>query len=402
MSPETSAAPPSASTTDREFPSASRIDLATCLPEVPDIDWSLLAQTPFVFLGTGAVGRPLARSLAWLGMRRASVVDRKRYKQQSVISQCDPADVDREKAVVVAEKLAASGVVTSAWPCDIDELPPGLIEPGALVVAALDNRLADVDANRLAGRMCARLVKVNVEPAYLTASVRFYDLRSPPAKVCAECQMNDAHYVQQRHPQSCDGGGPEQATGSPRPLCELAANAAALAIAQVVGSPDRWARVWNGMQWQQSLLGGNGGFSQLAAKADCRWNHAEHWENLQRLPGDPGTMTLRDVFAAANVLPDSDTCVGFSARVATAGRCAQCQKRQPTLLYWVTRLDKPIGACACGGPIFAESFSTHHALPANRLLPVLDQPLAVWGVPRLSILEIERNRHRQALLIGNA
>ena len=49
------------------------------------------------------------------------------------------------------------------------------------------------------------LLKANIEPLFLTASLRFYDFSQTQADVCLECQMSDAHYADQHHPLSCDG-----------------------------------------------------------------------------------------------------------------------------------------------------------------------------------------------------
>jgi len=376
----------STSSTDR--------DLASCLPELPGVDWSLLPQGHFVFVGTGAVNRPLARQLAWLGMKRCVLIDPKRYKAQSVVSQCEPEDVGKEKAGVVAEELRGMGIEATALVHDVDAVPPGVLEPGSLVILAVDNRRADICANRWAARMRCPLVKVNVEPAYLTASLRFYDLRNDPPTVCLECQMSDRHYEQQIHPLSCDGGEEgEQATGSPRPLSQLAANAAALAIAQIVGSPDEWADRWWGKQWQQNLLGGQGFFSDLHANPACRWDHSRTWEPLTRLAGFE-TTTLSQLGADSNLSQQQMECE-FSARVATRVVCNQCQQQYEGL-WWVPELDKPVSRCCCGGEEFAVPFFTHQRLADSALESVWDKPIPTWGVTPGSIIRFSSNGKQQA------
>ncbi|NLX99364.1 MAG: hypothetical protein GXY83_24770 [Rhodopirellula sp.] len=59
----------------------SRLDaaeVATCLPHLPGVDWGLLRETLLVFVGVGAIGRALAMSMAYLGMRRCVLIDPKR------------------------------------------------------------------------------------------------------------------------------------------------------------------------------------------------------------------------------------------------------------------------------------------------------------------------------------
>lgn len=370
-------------------------DLKSCLPELPGVDWGLLGQTQFVFVGTGAVNRPLARQLAWLGMRRCLLIDPKRYKQQSIISQCEPHEVGKEKAITVAEELTCFGIQATALVQDVDTVPPGFLGPRSLMIVAVDNRRADICANRLAVRMRCPLIKVNVEPAYLTASIRCYDLRSVPPPVCVECQMTDRHYEQQLHPLSCDGGGAgEQATGSPRPLTHLAANAAALAIAQIVGSPEEWAARWWGKQWQQNLLGGNGSFADLHPNPNCRWDHASAWDPLIRIDGFE-ELTLAQLVKESGIEDMSDWQCEFSARVATRVQCPACQQHAAGI-WWVSELDQPAATCVCGSEAYAIPFFTHQRLNGKELNTVWEKPLREWGVTPGAVLELSSPETRSA------
>jgi tRNA A37 threonylcarbamoyladenosine dehydratase len=89
--------------------------IAVNLPPLSEVDWQLVADANVVLVGAGAVGRPLLRGLAQLGLRRAVIVDPKRYRERSIHSQCRPEEVGRLKAEVVAEELTALGVGLS--PC---------------------------------------------------------------------------------------------------------------------------------------------------------------------------------------------------------------------------------------------------------------------------------------------
>lgn len=376
-------------------------DLTSCLPELPGVDWALLRRGHFVFVGTGAVNRPLARQLAWLGMQRCLLIDPKRYKEQSVISQCKPHEVGQEKAVVVAEELAEFGIQATALVQDVDDVPPGYLEPNSLMVLAVDNRRADICANRLAAQMRCPLMKVNVEPAYLTASIRCFDLRNSPPPVCVECQMTDRHYEQQLHPLSCDGGGQgEQATGSPRPLTQLAANAAALAIAQIVGSPNDWATRWWGKQWQQNLLGGNGNFSDLHANPNCRWDHSLAWEPLTRRTA-LGEATLFQLVKQSGMHHTDDWRCEFSARVAARIHCLECQQ-QKSGIWWVPALDQPVTRCTCGGEAYAVPFFTYQKLRGTELNSVREKPLCDWGVTPGSVLQFSSAAKRRAYSFSGA
>ncbi len=373
-------------------------ELELCQPSLPGVDWTLLQDTNFVFVGTGAVNRPLALQLAWLGMKRCVVIDPKRYKNQSVVSQCESQDVGQFKAEVVAGELQEFGVNATPLVLDVDVVPPGYLTPNSLVAVAVDNRRADICANRLAARMRCPVVKINVEPAYLTAAIRCFNLREFSPAICMECQMSNRHYEQQLHPLSCDGGGgTEQATGSPRPLSQLAANAGALAIAQIVGSPNQWAPRWWGKQWQQNLLGGQGSFSDLHPNPNCRWNHEDNWKTLTRVPNWE-SLTLADLAKTAEVDPVASLHMEFSGRMATRVLCSQCHQQQSGL-WGFMQLDQPATICECGGESFAIPYYTHKKLRAEDLKTVWDMPLSEWGTPPGSVLNFTSSTNQHAFCL---
>lgn len=346
-----------------------------------------MEKTPFLFVGAGAVNRPLARQLAGLGMRRALVVDPKRYKPQSVASQCAPDEVGWEKATTVADELRRMGVETLGIVGDIDDLPPGYVDPETLLITAVDNRRGDICANRLAVAMQARLVKVNVEPAYLMGAVSAFDYRSGAPDVCLECRLTDRHYRDQRHPLSCDGGGPQTPTGSPRALSEMIAGTAALAIAQIVCSPNRWGQDWFGKLWRQQLLGGQGGFAEIPANPACRCDHCSPWTNMVRIAGDVRSTTLAELAGLLSVSRPEGLHITCSSPVAFMGRCDRCHRQQP-IVRWIRRLNAPVTACECGGGLLAVPFFACREFPAQRLESVWELPLADWGVAERSILRL--------------
>jgi len=372
--------------------------LASCLPALPHMEWERMQQATPVLVGAGAVGRPLAEHLAFLGMRRCVIADPKRYKPQSRVSQCEPAEVGRFKAEVLADRLVRLGVDAQAMVEDIASVPPGIIEPESLVLVSVDNRRADIAAGRLAAMMRSRLLKVNVAPEYLMVSIRAYDLRADVVPLCLECQMTEEQYPDQHHPLSCDGG-PEQPTGSPRALCSLAASAAALAAAQIICSPHHWAQRWFGRQWQQMLLGGTSAMLDLKANPACRWDHDCHWPNLERLPTGPGKTRLADLLAKTGGAELEEAELIFSARLATQGRCERCHANQQTV-QWLPQADCRFGSCHCGGTLMAVPFYTHDRLPLSVLAQQLDAPLSAWGVPPLAVVSIKTARDQRSFVIG--
>lgn len=373
-------------------------ELETCLPPLEDIDWSLVSAHHYMFVGTGAIGRPLAELMAWFGMKRCTLIDHKQYKTQSVVSQCGPDEVGRPKATVVADELTKLGVAAVPHVKDIETVPAGHVEQDTVMIVGVDNRRADILANRWAARMRIRLVKVNVEPRLLTSSVRAYDFRSGSSQICLECQMSDEQYVDQLHPLSCDGReGPS--TGSPRALSVMAAGAAAMAVVQIVGSPDHGANSWINRQWQLSMLGGYSTVSKLSQKQDCRWNHANCWENLERLDRGPRELTLADLAARVSARDAGGTRFRFSGQVSTEQRCTNCLKGY-FQNRWVSQLDEPLGTCSCGGGLRAVPHFLCSELSPSELADVWDWPLADWHVPPLAIIAHETDRNQSTFVIG--
>ena len=369
---------------------------AANLPPLTEVDWQLVAGASVVLVGAGAVGRPLIRGLAQLGLRRAVIVDPKRYRERSVHSQCRPEEVGRLKAEVVAEELLALGVQAVALPRDIEHVPPGYFE-NSLVIVSVDNRRAEILTNRQAGRMRRPLLKANIEPLFLTASLRFYDFSHAPTEVCLECQMSDAHYADQHHPLSCDGEGAARPTASPRPLCELAANAGALIAAQILGSPHYWANNWRNRQWQANLLGGQSQVSGLPPKLNCRWDHSACWNNLIRFDRPLDQLTLAELIFATGMAVER-AYIKLSTQATTRVRCNACGASQ-RLLRTICRLDDELGRCDCGGALCATPFYCFDHLAADDLAPWLDWPLSMCGVERLSVVSVADDNRESSFLL---
>lgn len=371
--------------------------LASGQPALPGMDWQRLATTPIVLLGAGAIGRPLADSLAFLGSRDFLVVDPKAYRSRSVVSQCELDEVGQFKAAIVARRLEQRGVGARGLVADVFDIAPGQVGPEAILVVSADNRRADIGANRLAAMMRTRLVKVNVEPLLLAASIRCYDLRSEAPELCLECQMSEAQYAEQRHPASCDGDDGSRPTGSPRALCRLAADAAALVIAQLAGSPEKLATRWYGRQWLLNMLTGQATLSGLGPNPACRWEHGKHWPNLQRLTTGPQQMSLADLLTITGLPDRAGVRVRLSARVATQGHCPRCG---PVKLFrWLERLSDSPGKCDCGGELTAVPFFTFAQLPGSDI-PCWDMPLADWGVPAHAAIAFEATDRAHSFVIG--
>ena len=258
----------------------------------------LLPRRHLYFLGFGSVARPLAERAIDLGALDLTLADPKRYTERSIASQCEPDEVGRPKVAVGYERLAVRGARVTPYRADLYDIPDGAVHANSTLIVSADNRRADVGANRLAARMRAPLLRVNVEPAYGVVSVRAFDF-AKPSPVCVECAFTADTYARQTHPRSCDGSG-ERPTGSPRILSRAAAE---LGLAALLDTLDegRSAR-WFAHEMLFSLETGNVTWSELTPNAACRCDHRQCWPALQRLASGPQSLSLAELVHSAGIV----------------------------------------------------------------------------------------------------
>jgi hypothetical protein len=371
-------------------------------PSEPVLDaWRLLpnfasqrvAETPVVLVGTGAVGRPLANLLTTSGFQRFLLVDPAIYAHRNLRTQCSPSELERPKAIATAEDLQSLCVTdVQARVCGIEDLQLGELPEQALVIAAVDHRAADIAATRMTLTLrSGPLVKVNVEPYALTASIRAYHLAGE-VEVCPVCQFTARQIDEQRPRRSCDGSAIEpRATGSPRALCHVAASAAALACAQIIGSPDDLAKTWIDWQWQLSLRTGVATRSRLMANPACRMSHERPWDVIERL--DARGLTLRELLQRTPLAEETGASVSFSSPVCEQVVCNHC--RSVKTGWQAVRADD---SCACGGTWLAAPLSTFTQLPLERLASALDQPFSDWQLPTGVLIGFSSSGQRVAFL----
>lgn len=346
--------------------------------------------------GYGSIARPASELLAARGARRFLLIDPKRYRAASADSQCEPDEVGCLKVDVGAERLRALGAEVTTYKRDLFAVPEGVIDRRSIVITSVDNRRADIGSNRRAARIGARVLKVNVEPAYDVAAVRAYDFRRETT-LCVECQFAEHHYLAQRHPKSCDGAGDGRRTNSPRWLSQAAASMAAIATMDLACDESAAAR-WFGRQWQYFPQTGLVSTSRLTPKAVCRWDHARRWQDPVTLGAEEGSISLGELFKRSGVAPEPDAAVRFCQRVALAGSCADCH-RKARLVRWVADETAMARCESCGGRVHADAFWSFEELPLELLLAVFDRPLGDWGVEGGAVIELAGRERRQAFVV---
>ena len=361
----------------------------------PKPQQAILASMRVELAGFGSIARPTAEMLYGLGARTFTLIDPKVYHARSTASQCHAIEVGRKKVDVGRERLQDAQVATYA--CDIDSVPDGTIDRETVIIASFDNRRADIAANRRAVRMGARLLKMNIEPSVPTVALRVYDYRGP-VRMCAECQFSDRHYATQRHPKSCDGPGPGRRTNSPRWLSQMAGYLGALVVCELT-HPESMHR-WASHEWQYQVKTDQIVTSELVPNTNCRCDHAGRWQNVERLQMGPSSMRLVDMIPCRGNRDLRQTQLRFCQNVALRGRCEVCGY-ETFGVRWISDLDAPMSVCReCGDRVRAIPFWTYSQINADRLRPVLDLPLAEWGVAEHAVLEITRDDRTRTYVVG--
>jgi hypothetical protein len=379
-------------------------DLTRAIADVLDFDGrprpitqSLLSRRHLYFLGFGSVARPMAQRALDCGVLDVTLADPKRYAEKSIVSQCEPSEVGRLKVEVGRECMTARGARVTIHPADLYDVPDGAVHANTTLIVSADNRRADVGANRLAVRMRALLLKVNVEPMYGMVSVRAFDFRRP-SPVCVECAFSAETYSRQTHPKSCDGTG-ERSTGSPRILSQAAAELGVLALTETLDE-SRSAR-WLSHELLFSLETGTATWSELTPNRSCRCDHGESWPAMQRLASGPESISLAELARSAGIVVGQATHARFCRQVALQNRCEHCHHE----VYgprWLAVLDAATGDCPiCGNHLRAVPFYVHGELPLDALNGVLEQPLAAWGVAPAAVIELTGATGRQAFAVGS-
>jgi hypothetical protein len=354
-----------------------------------------LSGISITLVGVGSLARPFTELAVQRGAVHFRLIDLKRYKPSSVENQCKPDEVGQLKVEAVGRRLEQLGARVETFPLDVFRVPDGVVEPGGIVISSVDNWRGFIGANRLAMRMKARLLKLNVEPKLHCAAVRAYSLGAG-GSLCGEDQMDDRHYLDQLHPRSCDAPALGRRTASTREFCEAAARFGLVALHRMVTSHEE---NWHGWQWQYLQDSGRVLQSRLVANPHCRCDHTVGWHDVSRAPDHPADLTLRRLFKRSGMPITGESRVRFCQRVALRARCGGCF-RESDQLRWVNDVDAAVARChQCGEAMHAIPFWTYQELTCEQLAPVVNVPLPQWGVPPLAVIEVSNQNRRRAFVV---
>jgi molybdopterin/thiamine biosynthesis adenylyltransferase len=305
-----------------------------------------LAGLRIAVVGVGSVGRPAALHLARLQPRILWLIDRGKFKAESLLTQpILPDEVGQPKASCTGRLCKEISPQTAVYTCDgaIEDLDPFVLTAADLVILATDNLAAEIETSTRCFHLGIPLVQASVHGATLTAQVRFLANRDSDGP-CLACEFGaqEWNHLNQQTRFSCEGWqrgilagkteGPSEGTseGPVGPvtasvsfLCSLAADLALLQATRFF--------LGLGQQNTDTLVEYNGYTHRMVTTSlrhnrDCRCEHATWLEAAA--PGSLQDCSIEELVTAAGLEGDGP---GKSVAVTVEDR------------QWVRRAD-----CACG------------------------------------------------------
>jgi molybdopterin/thiamine biosynthesis adenylyltransferase len=332
-------------------------------------------------VGAGSVGRPAALALARLQVGEIRVVDPGRYKPESLLTQpISPADLGQPKAANTARLCRELSPRTrvAAFDSAAQALPPAALADVDAVLLATDNLAAEVEVGQRCLWLGRPLLQASVHGDTLVAQVRFFR-NAGGAGPCPACGFGPAEWAHLNRETtfSCEGRGAGPAAGrtvaaptrSVSFLCSLAADLALVQLfcfaLKLGAAPQDVVLEYCGYT-QRTVL------SPLRRNAECPCDHSA-WGHAAA-PRPLAECTPRELARAAGLGDDVRSLAVGALPFIERGACAACGREQEVGRFGAA------GRCGgCGGPVEAQPFYTHRALPAALLPPLLDRPLGELG-----------------------
>ena len=346
---------------------------------------SVLDRLRVTLVGAGAVGRVIALHLARLLIAGLQIVDRARYKPESLLTQAitpDEVGVSKAGSTGVLCKRISPATRVEVFDGPFEALAPTELARTDLVILATDNLSIEVRVGQRCIELRKPLVQGSVHGETLTVHARFFSNASAdsPCPACGFTADEWAH-LNAATTFSCDGAdptsAPARATTQPtRSVSWLCSTAADLVLMQVLrhvaglGVPVADSVVESCAYTHRNVV------TPLKRNPSCPVEHVP-W-TARPAPGPLGRTTLRELAAAAGVRDEA--LVGFQvgdARYIEAGTCEHGHDR-PVGRF----VESPGGGTlcgTCGEPLHAQPIFTHRVVPASVLAHRLDLPLAELG-----------------------
>jgi hypothetical protein len=352
-------------------------------PALPGWTWSVLAGLTAVMVGVGSVGSLVAAALLSLGVRKFVLLDPKKFRRESVVSQCEESEVDELKVRAVARRLRRLYASVVALPLPVEFLEPGWAGPDSIVVSCTDTKAGQRAANRLALAMRRPLFRVNLEPRCLAASVTYMDFSRPDVPVCLECGWDGADYKEQSSAASCDGMSGGRPTGAPRALSALTAAWGGLTIASALASEKAGERL-SGSEYIFGAMGPSLTRTVLPGNPGCLAPQHGRRGPLVRLSETPASVSFESLAARSN-LGGGKLRISGSGQLSLRCRCAGCGRVREGARWWRNPL-RPVGRCGCGARLFPDSFESVTSWSREEAASVWSAPLSSLRVGRKAVV----------------
>jgi molybdopterin/thiamine biosynthesis adenylyltransferase len=342
-----------------------------------------LSSLRVAVVGAGAVGRNALHHLARLAPEQLWIVDRGRFKAQSLLTQpILPRDIPRVKATNAGEhcKTISPGTRVFVHDGPVEELPIAAFSQADAVLLATDNLAAEVEVGARCLHLAKPLVHAAVHGETLTAQVRTYANRdgSGPCPACGFGESEWQH-LNRETSFSCEG----LAAGRPAPqshgpatvstsfLCSLAADLALVQLLRLT--------LGLGQDVADTFLEYCGFthrtvITPLVRNPHCRCEHAA-WK-IAKASAPLRQLTLRDLAREAGCRDEELATASFSVDEIPYVEAAVCPTGHIHTIRRFLALASDAGECpTCGAMLRPHPFYAHRPVPARIARPQLDRPL---------------------------
>jgi len=363
---------------------------------------ALLRRARLCVIGVGSVGAMILAHLARLCPALLFIVDRARYKPESVLTDAcvDPAAVGRQKAVVAAHRakqvsprsrvMSFAGAFEDLSPADLHEA-----RFDALFLAG-DNLFLEVAVAQRCLHLGIPLYHAALHGETLAAETRVYDLAGSASGPCPICSYSDREWSEVGGDAAFSCAPESRAARVPDParpatmsfsyLCAMAAcHAVELWMRRFLGlgaTPPDFSLMWSGYRLGSVL-------TPLERNPDCRCDHTRLAPAV--VSGPLPSASAAAVAAAGGVGLTGGTFSLPGYRFVRLGSCG-CSSERP--LDRFVRVDAPMPRCRkCGERIQAHPFFSTETVPGEWLDAHRSVCLRSLGAAGARAAVVRRNGH---------
>ncbi|MEM1296317.1 MAG: ThiF family adenylyltransferase [Verrucomicrobiota bacterium] len=352
---------------------------------MPEEGHETLSKLRVAVAGCGAIGRTIAIDLARLGIAEIYLVDPKRYKEQSLLTQqISPSEVGRLKAESTAEACAEISLETTVlyYAGRFESLEHLALATVDVVIMAGDNLRLEEAIGRWTSLFRIPLIHAAVHGETLVAQVHFYSNKnaSSPCPCCGWGAAEWDHHAREST-FACDpasAGNSEQVptigtqpTTSTPSLCGLAAN---LASTQMLRSVLGLGKSVDDTSLQFCAFPNETATSPLIHRKSCPNNHRPY---IRKSLPDNSDYSLNDLLEKTKDLwrnGDPPTFQLANLAWVEAGSC-KCQSATTRLARFVSPNEPEMLCESCHAPISPQPFFTHSRASLLHLGEALKFPL---------------------------